>query len=195
MKIKLFNLSGAANRETGADHASQDLDIPTAKALFETAKILACPDTKSVQGTRGCLSCPYFEGVGYVQINGEAPVENRFRVMCACPRLRPLATAATQKTESYKSELKHNSKSLSAHENAVFIDGNVSINCPLSRAKNGVWRVDNPPCTACFYYKGLTIGPKGEMIVACAHTNTIRITKSVHGSMDIVQRIENGSSK
>lgn len=197
-KISLFNLSNLSSKENVATKAVADLDDNTAKALFGRGMLLPCPDTSEIRPTKDCVSCPYFGGVGYVEVSGDAPLENRFRTMCGCPRLRPLRDASMGKTQQYKDTLTRGAKSLSPEEKAVFIDANISVNCPLSRAKDGIWRVENPPCLACQYYGGLkSLSKPNENRVGllCSHARGIRMTKPARGSMDILEEINNGSAK
>lgn len=193
-KISLFNLSDLASRENVATKVVRNLDKPTASALFSRGLILPCPDVNKVRSTSHCVDCPYFKGVGYVQINGEAPLQNKFRVMCSMPTHRSLSPSSSRKTQEYKDELTHSVKNLTPEEKAIFIDGGVAVNCPLSRAKTGNWRLEHPPCPACKYYGGLKAKESGPGIL-CSHVKSIRITRPTKGSMGILEEITNASTE
>ena len=198
MKIALFNLSDLASRENVATKTVCDLDKNTGKALFNAGMVLPCPDINDIRPSQDCLSCPYFKGAGYVEISGDTPLENRFRSMCACPRFRPLRKSSVKKTPEYREELRRRAKDLTPEENAVFVDSDVSVNCPLSRAKNGTWRVENPPCLACQYYGGLkqnTIDGKKGIGLLCSHVRAIRMTRPACGSMEILEEVSNDCTK
>lgn len=187
----ILNISPGATR---AESAEQDAAI--AEAVFGSGLLVACPLAQLDRAVEYCRNCPHCVGLGRVTVHGEAPLENRYRVMCNHAKTRALHPSGAPRRSAYEARLKSEIKRCAdlpgrdeELEHRVFVEQSVAINCPVSRAKNGVWRVERPPCPACEYFRGLAQIPKRGIMVLCAHVFTLTMQRSVVGSTELVRSL------
>lgn len=155
------------------------------EAIF-TSSQLQCPMKQAPISPGECLSCKYFHSIGEVQMTlGTEPVppERRFRILCRHPkkrRLHPCTVEIPKKQSDYLARhIKQAARTTMHAELKHFVEEPRSINCPIARAKTGVWNVQGAPCPACEYYKGLT--REGKEVI-CGHVQSIRFQRIVFGA-------------
>ena len=185
--VAVFNLS----RNTGRSAGTADPQL--SQAVLGSGLLVACPMEKMQQQPVGlCATCPHFAGIGKVEVRGEAPLLKTSRIMCAFPRDRTLQGSTAPLKDDYRGYLE---SAIEAHagepgrdakaERHIFIERAAAVNCPISRAKTGVWRIERPPCPACDYFRGVVPGTRGP-ICRCAHMFSITLMQAVVGSPSIL---------
>lgn len=190
MAVRFVNLS---HREHLAADVEDDLSV--VDRIRAGGFILACPESGATQPAAFCLKCPLFEAIGRVEITGisKPPFEKIWRIVCGASRKRRIGPSRVPKAPSYRKALLesldgmiHVSEETRTQFREIFVEGAIAINCPLSRAKAGAWRVENPPCPACSYFRGLG-EEKGAVRVLCAHPKSITLTRPITGSMSLLE--------
>ena len=157
------------------------LPLEVEDALFNGPWIIRCPLVRNMERPVGdCRSCPHFDGLGRVEIHGSATPDHRFRVLCSHAMPRPLLPSNVSVTKEYQDKMikaiEDRGGPDTKIERTLFAqeDAGVMVNCPISGAKTGAWRVARPPCPACEYYRGLIPGDRGGWGALCAHRRSLR---------------------
>ena len=188
---ELSRLAGPENKGSGYDTLATEEELA---AVGRSGLLVACPMTERTQASGGCLACPHFRGVGRVATSGPTPpVEYRTRVMCAYPKQRRLTVSDQPMSGTYRKYLEDAVRAggrwpgrNAGAETEVFVEQGVAVNCPISRAKQGSWRLELPPCPACEYFRGVEPGKKGPVCL-CAHTGSITLLRPVVGSPELLE--------
>ena len=181
--VAVFNLSRNTGRLAGT------AEPQLSQAILGSGLLVPCPMNKMEQQPVGlCATCPHFAGIGKVEVRGEAPLLKTSRIMCSFPRDRTLQGSTAPLKDDYREYLE---SAIEAHagepgrdaktELYIFVEQGAAVNCPISRAKTGVWRIERPPCPACDYFRGIVPGARGP-ICQCAHMFSISLVRMVVGS-------------
>lgn len=181
--VAVFNLS----RNTGRSAGTADPELT--QAVLGSGLLVACPMNKMQQQAVGlCATCPHFAGIGKVEVRGEVPLLKTSRIMCTFPRDRTLLGSTAALKDDYRKYLEDAIEARAGEpgrdakaERYIFIERAAAVNCPISRAKTGVWRIERPPCPACDYFRGIVPGARGP-ICRCAHMFSISLVQMVVGS-------------
>lgn len=168
--------------------ADGQLPLEVESALFNGPWIIRCPLIRGMERPVGdCRACPHFDGLGQVEVHGEATTDRRYRVLCNHAMPRPLASSAVSVSKEYRDKMieaiedrggvhMEVERTLFAQE-----DAGVMVNCPLSRSKTGVWRLNRPPCPACEHYQGVVPGERGGWRALCAHRRALQFGRVASG--------------
>ena len=190
--IRKFGMTDRIPRQRVTKVNSSGIGIPAGvvpmdveSALLRDNMMLYCPASGIEQSAATCRSCPYFSGMVELEVHGKIEIERKWRVLCAYPKPRRIAPSASRPTGEYRAKLEealeHRAGSKMGLERKLFLDNGMAINCPLSRAKTGVWRVENPPCLACDHYQGIEETDDG-LRVLCDHYSTRQIRPAISGA-------------
>ncbi len=165
------------------------MDAGERAAVFENDHVVPCPMARAEIPVSRCPDCQHFQSIGTVRVSGSDPeAPKRFRVMCQHPWSRPLLRSTMPIEESYRKVLlsaiavrEEATQKNQDLERRVFVEESFGVNCPMARAKIGVWRVERPPCPACEHYKGFD-PLAGRPAIMCDHARTIRFRRPLNGS-------------
>lgn len=181
----VFDLKPYAGPENVGELTGEDHKL--LQKVTHSSFQVGCPMNKENQAVGLCATCPHFRGLGRVEVHGEADLDRRVRVMCSFPKpRRPMKSTAPMKSD-YRKYLDEAIDHFSgqpgrdaALEKSIFIEHQIAVHCPISRAKTGSWRVELPPCPACEHFRGIDLeaGPR----VLCAHMFSITLMRSVVGT-------------
>ncbi len=155
------------------------------RQLLRDDMMTVCPLSGMEQSASICRSCSYFSGMIELEVHGKIEIERKWRILCAYPKPRKISISTSKPQGKYRARLEealeHRAGSQMELERKLFLDNGMAINCPLSRAKTGIWRVENPPCLACDHYQGIEETDNG-LRVLCDHYSTRQIRPAISGA-------------
>ncbi|KKK79159.1 hypothetical protein LCGC14_2836300 [marine sediment metagenome] len=153
--------------------------------LLRDDMMTVCPLAGMEQSANICRTCSYFSGMVEIEVHGKVEIERKWRILCAYPKPRKISISTSKPQGEYRAKLEealeHRAGSQMELERKLFLDNGMAINCPLSRAKTGVWRVENPPCLACDHYQGIKETDDG-LRVLCDHYSTRQLRPAISGA-------------